>query len=66
MIPNDIDTGKRKLPYTRSNRRNGSFDFNPWLLDDEHIARRSTVLGIELELEKAGPGLTVAGWRKRK
>lgn len=66
MNPNDIDTGKRKLPHIRSNRRNESSGFTLWLPDDEHIARRSAVLGIELEIEKAGPGLPVCGWRKRK
>ena len=66
MNPNDIDTGKRKLPDIRSNRRNESSDFTPWLSDDDHIARRSAVLGIEMELEKAGLGLPVSGWRKRK
>ena len=66
MNPNDIDTGKRKLAKFRSIQPNESSGFAPWLSDDEHIARRSAVLGIELELEKAGPGLPVSGWRKRK
>lgn len=66
MNPNEIDPGKRKLPKFRSSQPNESSDFTPWLPDDERIARRSAVLGIELELEKAGPGLPVSGWRKRK
>ena len=66
MNPNDIDTGERKLLKYRSVQRNESSGFTPWLPDDEHIARRSAVLGIELDLEKAGPSLPVSGWRKRK
>ena len=64
MNLNDIDTGKRKLPKFRSSQPNESSGSTPWLPDDEHIARRSAVLGIELELEKAGPGLPVSWWRK--
>ena len=64
MNLNDIDTGKRKLPKFRSSQPNESSGFTPWLPDDEHIARRSAALGIELELEKAGPGLPVSWWRK--
>ena len=66
MNPIDIDTGKRKLLKYRSVQRNESSGFTPWLTDDDHIARRSAVLGIELELEKAGLGLPVSGWRKWK
>ena len=66
MNPNDIDTGKRKLPDIRSNRRNESSGFTLWLSDDEHITRRSDALGIKLSLENAWPGLPVSGWRKRK
>ena len=66
MNPNESDAGKRKLPEIRSNRRNESSGFTPRLADDEHIARRSAVLGIELELENLWLGLPAAGGRKRK
>ena len=66
MNPNESDAGKRQLPEIRSNRRNESSGFTPRLADDEHIARRSAVLGIELELENLWLGLPAAGWRKRK
>ena len=66
MNQNKIDLGELKLLDVRSTWRNESSDFTPWLSDSEHVARRSAVLGIELELEKAGPGLPATGWRKRK
>lgn len=66
MNPNEIDPGKRKLVKFRSSQPNESSGFTPWLPDDEHITHRGAVLGIELELEKAGPGLPAPRWRKRK
>lgn len=66
MNPNDIDTGKRKLVKFRSSQPKEPSGFTLWLPDDEHIACRGAVLGIELELEKARPGLPVSWWRKRK
>ena len=64
--PNEIDVGEWKLRDIRSIRLNESSGFTPRLADDEHIARRSAVLGIELELENLWLGLPAIGWRKRK
>ena len=64
--PNEIDVGEWKLRDIRSIRRNESSGFTPWLSDSEHVARRSAVLGIELELENLWLGLPATGWRKRK
>ncbi len=66
MNQNKIDLGELKLLDVGSTWRNESSDFTPWLSDSEHVARRSAVLGIELELENLWLGLPATGWRKRK
>ena len=66
MNQNKINLGELKLLDVRTIWRNESSDFTPRLSDSEHVVRRSSVPGIELKLEKAGQGLPVSGWRKRK